>query len=794
MDMDSYMGNPASGASPASVIVGVVGGQPAYPDLVASSPPDMLPGSASFVGYPYASVPDSHSARTVSQYPAIASTSQLTQISFWVVRGPSACRPRASLLRTSKLLATTCLNKQMFSNLERPIPQKRRRPFYPLKNLVQKITESVERLELASPTSLEVPSSGRKRASSPSIQTDRPIKALRGPKIEPPDDGLLLQPGLSSVSSSVQPFSAAVLPPAVPPPMIAPGTMTYDVTTMPLSSELASHPSPTTWTTSSTALLHAHPDPAGTIVPISGTIQSQNGVMSPLRMAAPQEPYTNGYANGHTPGALDANPYDLAFAPPLTVAQGAPAKAPLQSPTYAIPSHSPPELPPTIAPPIACSCPSAPTSGSCEPEEEGEDADDDDDQAPDNAGQNHPPPADIPAEYEPDVRRIFFDFLADLCSDLQATDSKGEAIHQTLMAKKMKRLDESNDYRPFKFRIAAFTSKFLERLAEEGYPEDKLPMKKACFLDLHAVRNYLWHQPYILRFNEEGKKAKSKGNPHLGRGIPKGVAYRGLEWRWKARIWDPQNAWHDVRVNYTSPNLPSWLQWTGDELHGTPDLNATSCDITIIAKFNFQGQDGEVNESLHITVAPENHSPPAQPARLTPPQQMPSPPSASRQAQGVPQRPSPGQRSYTDGALPTSSPTGLTGTFSVAHEGPRLPDSLRQLKISFMSCKAPKVQTNHELQPPYPLPDNEIQQLSQQMHVFTATIGALTQPASPHTEAGPAQAALLAAQDPRPPNLSEVSQVTKLAVAAGGTHERSEEQRGGHHVPGAKSFAARDRR
>ena len=105
------------------------------------------------------------------------------------------------------------------------------------------------------------------------------------------------------------------------------------------------------------------------------------------------------------------------------------------------------------------------------------------------------------------MRRIFFDFLADLCSDraylsidfplamltklgiytVQATDSKGEAIHQTLMAKKMKRLDESNDYRPFKFRIAAFTSKFLERLAEEGYPEDKLPMKKACFLDLHAV-------------------------------------------------------------------------------------------------------------------------------------------------------------------------------------------------------------------------------------------------------------------------------------------------------------------
>lgn len=30
------------------------------------------------------------------------------------------------------------------------------------------------------------------------------------------------------------------------------------------------------------------------------------------------------------------------------------------------------------------------------------------------------------------------------------------------MAKKMQRLDESPDFRPFKFRIAAFTNAFLE--------------------------------------------------------------------------------------------------------------------------------------------------------------------------------------------------------------------------------------------------------------------------------------------------------------------------------------------
>ena len=30
--------------------------------------------------------------------------------------------------------------------------------------------------------------------------------------------------------------------------------------------------------------------------------------------------------------------------------------------------------------------------------------------------------------------------------------------------------------------------------------------------DVRQVRNYLWRQQYILRFNEDGKKAKSKGN------------------------------------------------------------------------------------------------------------------------------------------------------------------------------------------------------------------------------------------------------------------------------------------
>ncbi|EGN93277.1 hypothetical protein SERLA73DRAFT_189825, partial [Serpula lacrymans var. lacrymans S7.3] len=86
---------------------------------------------------------------------------------------------------------------------------------------------------------------------------------------------------------------------------------------------------------------------------------------------------------------------------------------------------------------------------------------------------------EVPQEYRTEVDRIFFDFLNKICSNLDATDAKGEPIHQTLMAKKMQRLDESPDFRPFKFRIQAFTNAFLEELAMQGYPEEKIPMKRS---------------------------------------------------------------------------------------------------------------------------------------------------------------------------------------------------------------------------------------------------------------------------------------------------------------------------
>ncbi|KAJ7219485.1 hypothetical protein GGX14DRAFT_355623, partial [Mycena pura] len=223
--------------------------------------------------------------------------------------------------------------------------------------------------------------------------------------------------------------------------------------------------------------------------------------------------------------------------------------------------------------------------------------------------------SDIPSEYRAEVDRLFIQYLTRICSNLDATDNKGDPIHQQLMAKKMQKLDESTDFRPFKFRIQAFTAAFLEELSQNGYPEEKIPMKK--------VRNYLWRQPLILRFNEDGKKAKSKGNhiwnveakktangwefrPFVRKiaGSPPPVAYCGIQWSWKPRVWDPQACWHNIPVEYSSPSLPLWLSWKDDVLSGTPPPNAESCEITTHAKFTLDGQEGLLTRTFFLNIVP----------------------------------------------------------------------------------------------------------------------------------------------------------------------------------------------
>ena len=103
------------------------------------------------------------------------------------------------------------------------------------------------------------------------------------------------------------------------------------------------------------------------------------------------------------------------------------------------------------------------------------------------------------------------------------------------MAKKMQRLDESPDFRPFKFRIQAFTNAFLEELARQGYPEDKIPMKKvrrlpvlltsSTHLRTLVLSSYFRPDPELplelaihLALQRGRKEVQIEGQPYLARG------------------------------------------------------------------------------------------------------------------------------------------------------------------------------------------------------------------------------------------------------------------------------------
>ncbi|TIA90426.1 hypothetical protein E3P99_01588 [Wallemia hederae] len=250
------------------------------------------------------------------------------------------------------------------------------------------------------------------------------------------------------------------------------------------------------------------------------------------------------------------------------------------------------------------------------------------------------------ASFAPDLKEvldeIFFEFLNDLCSNLGATDSRGELIHQTLMAKKMQRLDQSDEFRPFKFRIQAFTSAFHDCLLHHNIGEAVMPSKR--------VKVYLWTSPYISRFNEDGKKAKSKGNhiwnvsakkdrqnnrwvfeefsPRIT-GEPESVARTGSPWTFTPRVWDPRNSFAQIKPTFSSPALPHWMTWIAREynrpkgteviysLIGTPDATAQTTEIIIEASYTHNGQPHKLSKTFPLYIANPNTQDPIPPPAHT---------------------------------------------------------------------------------------------------------------------------------------------------------------------------------
>ncbi|TIB93295.1 hypothetical protein E3Q19_01380 [Wallemia mellicola] len=248
------------------------------------------------------------------------------------------------------------------------------------------------------------------------------------------------------------------------------------------------------------------------------------------------------------------------------------------------------------------------------------------------------------ATFNPELKelldKIFIEYLNDVCSDLNVTDSRGEFLHQTLTAKKMQKLDQSDDFRPFKFRIQAFTSAFQDRLLQHNIGESIMPLKR--------VKIYLWSSPYISRFNEDGKKAKSKGNhiwnisarkdrqnggwvfeefaPRIS-GIPPAVAYTGVPWSFTPRVWDPRNSFAQLKPTFSSPALPHWLSWvfqptTRGEgrytLTGTPDATARTTEIVIEANYIQNGHPNKLHFAFLLKIADEQKQPTSAPPGALP--------------------------------------------------------------------------------------------------------------------------------------------------------------------------------
>ncbi|CAO1631649.1 unnamed protein product [Sympodiomycopsis kandeliae] len=234
--------------------------------------------------------------------------------------------------------------------------------------------------------------------------------------------------------------------------------------------------------------------------------------------------------------------------------------------------------------------------------------------APDMPGRG--PILPLPPSIQERLDGLFYQYLRFVCSHNDCADANGEGIHQTLMPKRMSRLNHSEDFRPFKFRIQAFVNRWQEEVYKNGLTEEQCSHKR--------LRQYLWTQPYISRFNEDGRKAKSKGN-HVwiveGRklsddqwefqrferkivGPAERLATRGMTWSWILRVWDPQMSAASIKPTFSVISKPSWLEFNDSEEHAEKSLSGVPNDDSEGGKVAVSAQCLHSNGSLqHLEIS-----------------------------------------------------------------------------------------------------------------------------------------------------------------------------------------------
>jgi hypothetical protein len=232
----------------------------------------------------------------------------------------------------------------------------------------------------------------------------------------------------------------------------------------------------------------------------------------------------------------------------------------------------------------------------------------------------------LPTELIRRLDVIFFAFLMELCGNSNATDEKGELIHQTSMAKKLLQDGDGSmgPFLPLSFRIQPFTNAFSETLHQVGLLPQRstpihsdwrkgLPLGMVHGLSPRKIKVYLWNNRFIRRFNEEGKKTKTKGS-HIwnvlvrkyetpcispghsfpwefapferkitGNSMPPMIP--GEPWSWEPKVWDPQI--RSPRAMFSSNWLPDWMHWEDSFLKAFPPLNLSpgTMEMEIIGSY-----------------------------------------------------------------------------------------------------------------------------------------------------------------------------------------------------------------
>ena len=160
----------------------------------------------------------------------------------------------------------------------------------------------------------------------------------------------------------------------------------------------------------------------------------------------------------------------------------------------------------------------------------------------------------IDKELRVKLDRILLSFLEKICSDETIADNMGNKIHLHFSERhKNSKTFKEGLYIPFRFRIQALVNAFQDEVKRSGILPDDENLPK-------IIKEYLWSNRFIKRFNEENKKLKIKGN-HIwmveaantirGRWIfreytrkfltePPVVAVVGQRFVYGPKIWDPE--------------------------------------------------------------------------------------------------------------------------------------------------------------------------------------------------------------------------------------------------------------